>query len=105
MNECDVKDKLSKLYALYHGAKTDGEKRSAVKAKARILKSINSSVEYKFSLNNRKNAKVFTNLLEQYEIKEYRSYKNEASTIIAKVPGFFVDNILWPEYQSSLNNL
>lgn len=103
MKESDVKEKLSKLYALYHGAKTEGERRSAVKAKARILKSMESSTQYKFSLNNRKNAELFTSILEQYEIRDYRPYKNEHSTIIAKVPGYFVDNILWPEYQSSLN--
>lgn len=102
MTAIDIEQKLSKLHALHAGAKTEGERRSVINAKRRILEKIisleNNSVEYKFSLKNRQNVELFINILNRYNINDYRMASKAQTTIIAKVPGVFVDNILWPEY-------
>ncbi len=111
MKSLEIEQKLSKLHALHFGAQTEGERQSAIKAKTRILKkmetlsSINSSVEYKFSLKNRKNVGIFIDILNRYDIEDYRQPKKAKTTIIAKVPGLFVDKIIWPEYLATPNRM
>ncbi len=106
----DFQEKLNKLNALQKGAKTEGEKQSAIKAKARLLRKMKScnpdisSQEYKFSLKNSTNLEIFINILKKYELNEYRKSKYGDPVILAKVPGYFVDNILWPEYKSYFNS-
>lgn len=101
MTDIELKDKLSKLHALYAGAQTEGERASAIKAKARLLKNIENKAIYKFSLQNEVNAKIFIDLLQRYEIYEFKKTPESNNTILAKVPGYFVDQILWPEYISN----
>ncbi|QEN05916.1 hypothetical protein EW093_14845 [Thiospirochaeta perfilievii] len=106
MEKTVIERKLSKLNALHYGAKTEGERLSAIKAKTRILKkleTINSEVEYKFSLKSSQNVDIFIDILNRYEINQYRKLKKADTTIIAKVPGLFVDKIIWPEYISTPN--
>lgn len=105
MSERQIIDKLSKLHALHFGAQTEGERISAIRAKARILKNINNNIEYKFTLQHEINADIFISLLNNYDIHEYRTPKQKNTTIIAKVPGVFVDNILWPEYLATPNRV
>lgn len=100
----DLLEKLMKIEALHAGAKTDGERDSAFKAKQRILKKIQDAVvvdppiEYKFTLHNGWSVRVFVALLERYGIKPYRRPKQRRTTVLAKVSVSFVDNVLWPEY-------
>lgn len=105
MRDKKIEQKLSKLQALYFGAQTEGEKRSAIKAKARVLKNLANNIEYKFSLKHKTNAEIFIDILNKYDISGYRVPDNTQTTIIAKVPGVFIDNILWPEYMATHNRV
>lgn len=105
MRDRHIENRLSKLHALHFGAQTEGERQSAIKAKARILKNIDNEIEYKFSLKHEKNADIFITILNRYNIAEYRQPIEKNTTIIAKVPGVFVDNILWPEYLATPNRV
>lgn len=104
MELTEIEKKLLKIQALHSGALTDGEKKSAIMAKRRILKKMacisNGEYlqEYKFSLKNGRNVDVFMEILNRYEIDEYRFLNSSKPTVVAKVPGVFVDKILWPEY-------
>jgi hypothetical protein len=102
--EKELNNKLLKIKALYHGALTQGERDSAINAKKRVLKKIsllNLSKEFKFSLDNEINASLMMDLLHRYDIQGYRKSFQEKTVVMAKAPSFFVDNILWPEYQST----
>ena len=111
MKITEIERKLLKIQALHSGAKTEGEKKSAIKAKTRILKKIegfnypDNSNKYKFSLKNSKNVNIFIDILNRYEIADYKILKKNNTTLVAKVPGLFVDKIIWPEYLATPERL
>ncbi len=43
--------------------------------------------------------KILVALLRRYGIKPYRYYRQKHTTVLARVPVTFVDEILWKEYQ------
>ena len=105
ISERSLIEKLLKIEALYSGAKTPGEKNSALKAKERILKkieeagSIDPPVEYKFTLTSDWSVRVFVALLNRYGIKAYRRPRQRRTTVLARVSVSFVEKTLWPEYE------
>lgn len=106
MTEKELIEKLLKIEALHSGAKTEGEKVSAFKAKERILKKIEECkpidppVEYKFSLHNEWSVKILIALLRRYNIKPYRKHRQRYTTVMAEVSVTFVESTLWPEYSA-----
>jgi hypothetical protein len=104
MTEQDLIEKLRKIERLFSGASTEGERDAAESALNRIrerLKSvekIEKPEEYKFSLSDQWNRKLFLALLRRYGIRPYRLPRQRYTTVMANVPKSFVDNTLWPEY-------
>ncbi len=105
MNEAKLIVKLRLIEALYAGAKTDGEKDAADRARQRILERLQTveravpPVEYRFGMSDMWQRRVFTALLRRYGIKPYRYSGQRHTTVMAKVPKRFVDETLWPEFQ------
>jgi len=104
MDEAKLIEKLRLIEALFSGAKTDGEKDAADRARQRILdrlKTIEQAdppVEFKFTMHDMWQQKVFMALLRRYGIKPYRYRGQRHTTVMARVPNRFVDETLWPEF-------
>ena len=103
-NETELIEKLRRIEALFAGATTDGERDAAANALQRIQDRLkkeqktNPPVEYKFTMADMWSRKLFVALLRRYGIKPYRYYRQRYTTVMAKVSGKFVDEVLWPEF-------
>jgi hypothetical protein len=104
MDEAKLIEKLRLIETLFSGAKTEGEKEAADRARHRImerLKAIEQSdppVEFKFTMHDMWQKKVFIALLRRYEIKPYRYRGQRYTTVMAQVPKRFANETLWPEF-------
>ena len=104
MTEQELIEKLQKIERLFSGATTEGEQNAAesalnrIRERLRSVEEIEEPLEYKFSLSDQWNRKLFLALLRRYGIKPYRLYRQRYTTVMADVPKSFVDNTLWPEY-------
>jgi hypothetical protein len=104
MDEAKLIEKLRLIEALFSGAKTEGEKDAADRARQRILdrlKTIEEAdppVEFKFTMQDLWQKKVFIALLRRYGIKPYRYRGQRYTTVMARVPNRFVNETLWPEF-------
>jgi hypothetical protein len=105
MDEAKLREKLSRIEALFAGATTEGEKVAAAEARRRIQQRLQSveqaapPVEFRFTIADPWSRKVFLALLRRYELKPYRYRGQRRTTIMVKVPRPFVQETLWPEYQ------
>jgi len=96
---------LRKIEALYAGAATPGERDAAAGARERIrarLKNVveqERSEEFRFSMDNPWSRKIFVALLRRYGIEPYRYSRQRRNTVMARVPGSFVDKTLMPEFE------
>lgn len=104
-SEDDLIRKFESIERLFIGAKTEGEKNAAENALERIknkleeIKESNPPVEYTFTLSNAWSRQLFSALLRRYGIKPYRYKRQRHTTVMAKVPEQFADNVLWPEFE------
>ena len=105
MDEAKLREKLSRIEALFAGATTEGERVAAAEARRRIqlrlqnVERLDPPVEFRFTLADLWSRKVFLALLRRYELKPYRHHGQRRTTIMVKVPKAFVNETLWPEYQ------
>lgn len=103
-------EKLKRVQALFQGAKTKGEKKAALHAMNRIqgkleqIKKDDPPVEYQFSLTNMWSRKVMIALLRKYGFSPYRYPRQRYTTVMARLPKSFADDVLWPEFQE-LNDI
>ena len=103
--EEDLIRKFESIERLFIGATTDGERGAAADAMLRIKKRLEEfkksdpAIEYKFTLSNEWSRKLLSALLRRYGIKPYRYYRQRYTTVMARVPESFVENILWPEFE------
>lgn len=111
LKEKKLIEKLRKIEALFAGATTEGEKGASFNAIEKIQKKLSnlqkkdSSIEYKFTLNNEWSKRLFIALLRRYGLKPYRYYRQRYTTVMVKVPVSFVNETLWPEFQELDNTL
>jgi hypothetical protein len=104
MNEDKLMEKLRRIEALFAGAKTDGEKDAADRARQRIqerLRTVEQAdppVEFTFRMHDMWQRRVFVALLRRYGIRPYRYSGQRFTTVMAKVPRRFVNETLWPEF-------
>ena len=56
-------------------------------------------MEFAFKLRDRWSHKLLVALLRRYQIRPYRYRGQRYTTIMARVPARFVNEILWPEFQ------
>ncbi len=105
MDETKLREKLSRIEALFAGATTPGERIAAGEAKRRIQLRLESFVqrdppiEYRFTLADTWSRKVFLALLRRYDLEPYRRRGQRRTTVMVTVPRAFVDETLWPEFQ------
>ena len=105
MNEKKLIEKLRLIESLYSGAKTKGERQAAENARERILERLSSlateekPVEYRFSLNDPWNRRVFLSLARRYGLKPYRYKGQRHTTVMVNAPKSFIDETLWPEFK------
>jgi hypothetical protein len=104
IDEAKLIEKLRLIEALFSGAKTDGEKDAADRARQRILERLKTierldpPIEYTFTMQDMWKKKVFIALLRRYGISPYRYRGQRYTTVMARVPKKFVDETLWPEF-------
>jgi hypothetical protein len=105
MDEAKLREKLSKIEALFAGATTEGERVAAGEARRRIQQRLQSvekldpPVEFRFLLPDTWSRKLFLSLLRRYDLKPYRYRGQRRTTVMVKAPKPFVHEMLWPEYQ------
>ena len=111
LDEAKLIEKLRLIEALFAGATTAGEKDAADRARQRILERLRSvevadpPVEFKFTMHDMWQRKVFVALLRRYGLKPYRYRGQRYTTVMAKVSRGFVHETLWPEFQELSSTL
>jgi hypothetical protein len=103
--EADLIRKFQNIERLFIGATTEGERDAAADALERIRKrleefrSSDPEIEYKFTLTNLWSRQLLVALMRRYGIKPYRYYRQRHTTVMARAPKRFVDDVLWPEFE------
>jgi hypothetical protein len=105
-------DDISKLYetllkveSLYAGAATPGEKNAAGAAAERIRQKIDEYIdsdpprEIKCSFSNIWSKRLFCALAKRYGLQPYRYYRQRYTTVMVRVSGKFLDDVLWKEFE------
>ena len=102
--QAELREKLLKIYALFEGAATPGERDAAAAAINRVKKALAAEqqrerlVEMRFSLPDRWQRRLFSALCRRYGLEPYRYRGQRYSTMMLRVPPSFVDRVLWPEF-------
>jgi hypothetical protein len=104
MTEAELRAKLRKIYALFEGATTAGERDAAAAAINRVKTALaaeqkrEQTVEMRFSLPDRWQRRLFTALCRRYGLEPYRYRGQRYSSLMVRVPRTFIDGVLWPEF-------
>lgn len=104
-SEQQLREKLRKIYALFEGATTPGERSAAAAAIDRVKKSLAGMeqseplTEMQFSLPDRWQRQLFSALCRRYGLKPFRYKRQRYTTVMVRLPLTFLDRTLWPEYQ------
>jgi len=102
--EAELREKLLKIYALFEGATTPGERDAAAAAIDRVKKALAAEqqrerpVEMRLSLPDQWGRRLFSALCRRYGLEPYRYRGQRYSTMMLRVPNSFVDRVLWPEF-------
>ncbi len=105
MDERELREKLRKIEALFAGGATEGERAAAGAAAERIRERLKAQaskeppIEMQFSLRNPWSHRLFVALCRRYGIKPYRYRRMRYTSLCARAPRSFLDNVLWPEFQ------
>jgi hypothetical protein len=104
-SEQQLREKLRKISALFHGATTAGERDAAAAAIERVTKVLGNTlnaeqpIEYRFSLPDRWQRRLFSALCRRHGLEPYRYKRQRYTSVIVRVTKSFLDKTLWPEYQ------
>ena len=96
--------KLRKIEALFNRPGTEGERRAAESASARIrarlatLEGIEPAIEVRFSLADTWSRALFVALLRRHGLTPYRYSGQRRTTVMVTVARTYVDTTLWPEF-------
>jgi len=106
----DLEEKLKKIEALFDGAKTEGERTAAARAKQRVLERAKQErsfdeKEFTVSLQDRWSKKLFVALCNKYDLRTYRYKRQKYTTTMVRVSESFLDEVLWPEFQKYSKSL
>ena len=102
--EQQLREKLRKIYALFEGATTPGERSAAAAAIERVKRSLATTeqeeplTEVQFTMPDRWQRRLFSALCRRYGLKPYRYKRQRYTTVMLRVPRSFLDRTLWPEY-------
>jgi hypothetical protein len=103
-NEEELRLKLRKIEALFAGAGTIGERDAAEAALGRNKEKVEQTtktaplVEYTFTFGDRWSKQLFMALCRRYALSPYRYNRQRHTTVMARAPKAFIDDVLWPEY-------
>lgn len=104
--EEELRLKLRKIEALFEGAGTAGERDAAEAALGRIQEKLTQATEtaplseYTFTFRDLWSKKLFLALCRRYSVNPYRYTRQRYTTVMARVPETFVNDVLWPQYQA-----
>jgi len=104
-SEQQLREKLRKISALFHGATTTGERDAAAAAMERVKKGFSTTphaeqpIEFKFSLPDRWQRRLFSSLCRRHGLEPYRYKRQRHTTVMVRVTRSFVEKTLWPEYR------
>ncbi len=100
----DLLERIKKIEVLINGATTAGEQTAAISAKDRLLKKhptleIDKDVhEYKLFTSDSWHKKLLLAICRKYGVLPYRYKRQKYTTVMVKINGTFLNDILWPEY-------
>lgn len=109
--EQQLREKLHKIYALFNGATTLGERNAAMAAIDRLKKSLaelpksEPLVELQFKLPDRWQRRLFMALCRRYGLTPFRYKGQRFTSVMVKAPKSFIKETLWPEYLELSNSL
>jgi hypothetical protein len=101
-----LREKLTKIEALFAGAGTDGERLAAAAALERVRARLaeqqrrDPTIEMQFSLPDPWSRRLFVALCRRYGLAPYRYPRQRHQTVMLRGPRKFLDEILWPEFQA-----
>lgn len=104
ITEAQLREKLLKIYALFEGATTPGERNAAAAAIKRVKEALATEqqrerlLEMRFSLPDRWQRRLFAALCRRYGLEPYRYKGQRYSSMMLRVPKAFIDGVLWPEF-------
>ena len=102
--EQQLREKLHKIYALFEGATSLGERNAAMAAIERLRKSLagipksDPLVEMQFKLTDRWQRRLFMALCRRHGLDPYRYKGQHYTSVMVKAPRPFIKETLWPEY-------
>jgi hypothetical protein len=102
--EQKLRERMRKIALLYEGAATAGERAAAAEALSRLQRSLDEvarterAVEYKFSLSDGWQRRLFMALCRRYGLEPYRYKRQRRTTVMVRAPKSFIEATLWPEY-------
>ena len=107
-NDQQIRDKLTKIKALFAGATTSGERQAAQAAIDRLQQRIDGvppplpaadpPLEYRFSMTNTWSLRLFMALCSSKGYRPYRYPRMRHTSICVKIGQRALDYRLWPEY-------
>jgi hypothetical protein len=111
MDEESLRRKLAAIEALFGGATSEGERLAAEAARERILARLKEAsetgpaVEYRFTLADEWERRLFVALLRRYGLHPFRYRGQRYTTVMVRVQERFVDDTLWPQFQQLAGTL
>lgn len=105
MDERQLLEKLRLIEALHAGAATEGERdaaaaaRDRIRARLRQFQAEEAPLEFTFKMPDTWSRRLLVALLRRYQIQPYRYRRQRLTTVMARVPRKFVDEVLWPEFE------
>ncbi len=97
-------EKLKLVENLFAGTTYDGERAAAAEALKRLKQQLASFQReekpsiHQFSIQDPWARKLFMALLRRYDIKPFRYPRQRYTTVLARMPASFLNQILWPEF-------
>ncbi len=111
MTRDDLILKLLRIEALHAGATTTGERDAAANARQRILDRLHRTaeqdppIEVRIAIDDPWARMLFLALCRRYELRPFRKPRQHRQTVLLRVPGRFLYQTLWPEYEALLREL
>lgn len=102
---------LRNVEALQSGATTPGEARAAGLARERLMARLREfeiteqPVEFRFTMPDLWNRRLFVALLRRYGLVPYRYKRQRRTTVMVRVPPSFVDETLLPQFREYAKTL
>jgi len=110
MDEAELVERLRRIQSLYTGATTPGERAAAAKAMERVATRLEQQryvevTEYKFSLDNAFQRRLFLALTRKHGLRPFRRKRQRYTTVMLRATPRFVDEVLWPQFESLSDTL